>query len=106
MTKGSPHSGSVSPKNLRTAATGASATNAGGRSVTVQRMNLSWLSEEEPVLSSFSVEWWLPQLGAYSDSPAPAASALCWQWWQQTCDDIVTHLHESDTYAGPPHAVR
>ena len=29
-----------------------------------------------------------------------------WQWWQQTCDDIVTHLHESDTYAGPPHAVR
>ena len=25
---------------------------------------------------------------------------------QQTCDDIVTHLHESDTYAGPPHAVR
>lgn len=24
-------------------------TNAGGRSVTVQRMNLSWLSEEEPV---------------------------------------------------------
>ena len=36
----------------------------------------------------------------------PAASAPCWQWWQQTCDDIVTHLHESDTYAGPPHAVR
>lgn len=35
-----------------------------------------------------------------------AASAPCWQWWQQTCDDIVTHLHESDTYAGPPHAVR
>ena len=55
---------------------------------------------------SISVEWWLPQQGAFSDSPAPAASALCWQWWQQTCDDIVTHLHESDTYAGPPHAVR
>ena len=80
MTKGIAAFGKRLPEELEDGRDRSLRTNAGGRSVTVQRMNLCGYRKKNPYRVRFRSNG-----GCRSREPsapaAPAASALCWQWW-------------------------